>query len=119
MNVKRRGKSLGWASIGIGLTELGAPKTVEKLLGISNSENTGILRVLGAREVMHGVDILCHGDAGPGMYARVAGDLLDSALLGCVAKRTQNPKAFGMVCAMVLGIGVLDILCAREHLHHG
>jgi hypothetical protein len=107
-------RGLGIASIGIGLTEIAAPKKLEQFLGIGNGENTGVLRVLGMREVMHGVDILSHRDPAPGVWSRVAGDVLDVALLGMAARKTRRPGGLATACAMVLGIAALDVLFAER-----
>lgn len=112
MNDTEAARGLGWASIGIGLTELAAPRQVERLLGISNGENTGILRALGVREILSGVDILTHSDPTPGVFARVVGDALDGVLMGMAARKTRNPTGFATATAMVLGITALDVIYA-------
>jgi len=108
------GRALGWASIGIGLTEIAAPKQLEKWMGIGNGQNTGILRACGVREIMQGVDILAHDDPTPGVWARVAGDMLDGVLLGLAAKKTRNMKGLMCVAAAVLPIVVLDMVFAKR-----
>ena len=65
--------ALGWTSIGIGLAEIAAPRQVESMLGIGDGQNTGILRVLGVREICHGIDLLSHKDPAPGLLSRIAG----------------------------------------------
>jgi hypothetical protein len=105
-------RGLGLVSIGIGLTEIAAPKQLERVMGIGNGQNTGIFRVLGVREIMHGVDILSHSDPTPGVWSRVAGDLLDGVLLGLAAKRTRNPSGFAAICAAVLPVVLLDMIVA-------
>ena len=109
---EKASRGLGWASIAIGLTEILAPRQLERVMGIGNGENTGMLRVLGVREIMHGVDILSHRNPTPGVWARVAGDMLDGALLGVAAKKTRNPSGLATVAALVLPIVVLDMLFA-------
>jgi hypothetical protein len=110
-------RGLGWASIAIGLTEILAPHQLENAMGIHNGENTGILRTLGVREILHGVDILAHDDPAPGVWARIAGDALDSALLGIAATRTKKPASFATIFSMVLGIGVLDAVVGARLAH--
>ena len=106
---------LGLASIGVGLTEIAAPRQVEKLMGIeSGGENTGVLRVLGVREIMHGFDLLTHKDPTPGVFARVAGDLLDGVLLGVAGMKSKRPGGFLAACAMVLPIVALDMFFAQR-----
>ena len=112
-------RGLGWASIGIGLTEVLAPKQVNNLLGLDDSpDRRGTLRVLGVREICHGIAILSQEEANERMAAsvvsRVAGDVLDSALLGIAATKTKKPFQFAVITAMVLGIGLADLLCAKR-----
>ena len=107
-------RGLGWASLGIALTELAAAESVERLIGVGDGQNTGILRAMGVRELMSGVDILSHADPTPGVWGRVAGDVLDVALLASAARKSRNPGGLAVAFAMVLGIGVLDVLFASR-----
>jgi hypothetical protein len=112
-------RGLGWASIAIGLTELLAPRQVESLLGLEDTpDRRGTLRVCGVREVCQGISILTDDEANErmkaGVFARVAGDVLDTALLGVAATKTKKPFQFAVVTAMVLGIGLADMLCAKR-----
>jgi hypothetical protein len=111
---KTTGKGLGWASIGIGLSEIVAPRQIEKMMGIGNGQHTGILRVMGVREIMQGIDILSHEDLTPGVWARVAGDVLDVTLAGMAAKQTRNPGGMAATFGMLLGIGLMDMLTAKN-----
>jgi hypothetical protein len=109
---------LGLASIGIGLTELVAPAYVERLLGLDHSpRQRGILQVLGVRELMHGVGILTgtnRTEVSSGVWARVAGDVLDTALLGMAAAKTKRPGSFAAVAAAVAAIGIADMYFAGK-----
>jgi hypothetical protein len=109
-------RALGLASIGIGLTEIAAPRQLERLMGIGNGngQNTSVLRLLGVREILQGVDILCHDDPAPGVKARVAGDLIDGVLLGVAATKTRRPTGLLAVCAAVLPIVLLDMIFAKR-----
>jgi hypothetical protein len=108
--------ALGWASLGIGLTELVAPDHVQDLLGLEvTEEQRGVIQVLGAREVLHGISILANGcptKLMTGVWSRVAGDVLDTALLAVAGAKTRSPVAFAAVSAMVLAIGAADTVCA-------
>ena len=103
---------LGWTSIAIGLTEILAPRQLEKTMGVGNGQVTGILRVLGVREIMHGVDILAHNDPTPGVWSRVFGDLLDGVLLGAAATRTKKPGGLAAVVAAVTPVVLADMIFA-------
>ena len=108
------GTCLGWASIAVGLTEILAPKQLERTMGVGNGQTTGILRVLGIREIMHGVDLLAHKDATCGLLGRSAGDLLDGVLLGIAAKKTKKPSGFLAICMLVLPVVLADIVFAER-----
>src|SRR5689334_24738641 len=73
-------RALAWFSIGLGLAETLAPRTLGNAIGIHGQ--VALLRGLGVREVANGVAILSQPDAAPLLWARVAGDALDIALLG-------------------------------------
>jgi len=109
------GRGLGVASLGIAAAELAVPGQIEKMLGIRNGQNTGILRVLGVREMMSGLDLLGHDDPGPGLWSRVVGDVVDLALLGVAATRSRNRSGLATAALMVLGITALDVWCAKRH----
>src|SRR6185437_16475346 len=52
-NAKRLARGLGWFSIGLGLSELLAPKAIAKICGVSNA-HTGLIRLYGLREIAAG-----------------------------------------------------------------
>src|SRR4051812_39777687 len=106
------GHALGLVSIAIGVAEIAAPKQLERMMGIGNGENTGILRVLGVREIMHGFDLLAHKDPTPGVWSRVAGDVLDNVLLGMAATKTKNMSGLLGVAAAVLPVVIADMVLA-------
>ena len=109
---QRAAQYLGWASIAVGLTEILAPRQLEKTMGVGNGQVTGILRVLGVREIMHGIDILAHEDPTPGVWSRVFGDLLDGVLLGAAAARTKNPGGLAAIFAAVTPVVLADLIFA-------
>jgi hypothetical protein len=116
-------RTLGWGSIGIGLTELLAPHQVERMLGLDHcSRQHGALRALGVRELMHGIGILSENLATPqlsaSLWARVMGDVLDAALLGVAATKTKRPGSFAAVVAMVTAIGLADLYFASKVKQH-
>src|SRR5690349_12553534 len=89
-------RALGVVSLAIGLAEILFPKKIEQTMGIHNGENTGMLRVLGVREIAHGIDLLAHDNPTPGVVSRVAGDMLDGVLLSAAAKKSRNPKGMAL-----------------------
>src|SRR4051812_29116482 len=107
-------RGLGLVSIAIGLTEICCPRMLERTMGIGDGENTGVLRVLGVREIGQGIDILTSRDPTPGVHARVFGDVLDGVLLGAAALKTRRPAGLMAIAAAVLPVVLLDILFARR-----
>jgi hypothetical protein len=114
-------RALGWASLAIGAAELIAPQHIENLLGLPNDkERQGAIRALGVRELGHGLNILGADDDGPNaqlasaVWARVAGDVLDTVCLGKASHYTKAPGQFFAVSAMVAAIGIADLWCAAK-----
>ncbi|HYE21256.1 MAG TPA: hypothetical protein VEA69_22610 [Tepidisphaeraceae bacterium] len=108
-------RALGWASIGIGLTELLAPRQLEEAMGIDPDDtNTNVLRALGVRELAHGVDCLTRKDPTYAVWGRVVGDVLDTALLGVVGAKTRNPAGFAAIATSVMAIGIADVVVAMR-----
>ena len=107
---------LGWFSIGLGVSEIVMPRVVSKVCGVDDSDgNTALMRTLGMREVASGVGILTQDRPTTWLWARVAGDLMDLALLGKVMSNGENHRGrttFAM--ANVLGVLGLDTLAAQQ-----
>jgi hypothetical protein len=108
----RLARALGWFSIGLGLTELLAPRSITRALGMQGRER--LVCAYGLREIASG--ILCLSiDKHAGLWSRMAGDGLDiTTLLG--ALRDDNPKRDNVASAltMVLGITLLDFIVAKS-----
>ncbi|MDB5306566.1 MAG: hypothetical protein JWO38_768 [Gemmataceae bacterium] len=105
---------LGLFSIGLGLWEATAPRSVAERTGV---RFPGLLQVYGVREMAAGIGILSTERPAFWLWSRVAGDALDLATLAAAyvqvggADRRKNLEA----AAAVLGVTVLDVLCACEH----
>ena len=114
-------RALGWASLAIAAAELIAPQHVENLLGLPHDkERQGAIRALGVRELGHGLNILGADDDEPNaqlasaVWARVAGDVLDTVCLAKAGQNTKAPGQFLAVSAMVAAIGIADLWCAAK-----
>jgi len=108
----RFARALGWFSIGLGLSELLAPRLVAGPLGMGGNE--GLLRAYGAREIGAGV-LSLSTEKRAGLWSRVAGDVLDMATL-MTALRRDNPKRSNAMLALglVAGVTALDIIGAQR-----
>ena len=113
-SAKRLAKGLGWFSVGLGLAELLAPRTIANITGVSN-ERTGLIRLYGLREIAAGVMIFAQEKPAAGLWSRVAGDALDLASLGA-AFTSPNAKTgrLAFATANVLAVTGLDVMCARQ-----
>ena len=112
MDAHRLPKGLGWLSVGLGLTELTFAEGICKLLKLRG--HAGVVRALGARELLTGIGLLSQPERRPWLWARVAGDALDLSLLGTTLNRSSSSAAawrFASTVA-VLGITLIDIYAA-------
>jgi hypothetical protein len=107
----RLARALGWFSIGLGLTELLAPRALTRWLGMEGHET--LVRAYGMREIGAGMMTLSP-DKGLGLQSRVAGDALDIATL-LAGLRADNPKRDNVMIAlaMVVGVTLLDVAGAK------
>jgi len=113
-SARRLAKGLGWFSVGLGLTELLAPRAIASISGVSK-ERTGLIRLYGLRELAAGIMIFSKEKPVEGLWSRVAGDALDLTSLGVAA--TSPDAKLGRVAfatANVLAVTALDVMCAMQ-----
>ena len=107
-------RGLGWFSIGLGLAEVLAPRGIAKVAGVRG--NTGLIRLLGLREIAHGIAIFTQGKRpAEAVWSRVVGDALDLACLGAAFASPDSSKGrVAFATANVLAVTALDVLCAQQ-----
>ena len=112
-NAEQLARLLGWFSIGVGIAEIVAPRKLAEMIGVEN--RPGVFRLLGLREIGHGVGILSPDQPAAGVWSRVAGDIVDLALLGTQLD-TRNPEREKTLAATmsVLGVTALDLFTAKS-----
>jgi hypothetical protein len=112
MQPKKVANGLGWFSIALGLTELVAAEPLGRALGI---KSTALIRAFGVREIAAGIGLLTQERKGPWIWARIAGDALDCAVLGA-ALASSNPKRgnAALAIAAVSPVVALDVLCGQR-----
>src|SRR5688500_1181062 len=113
---ERLANALGWVSIGRGLAQIAAPRAVARLIGVKDDgNNTTLMRTLGMREITSGIGILNQPRAPGWMWSRVAGDVMDLALLGSALNASDNNRTRTVAAtAAVLGVTALDVLCGQQ-----
>lgn len=100
--------ALGWFSLGLGAAQLIAPGSVSRLIGIEDTpRNRDLMRAIGVRELAAGTGILTSSRPTGWVWARVAGDAIDLALLG--AGGGNERRRVTAAAAAVAGIAALDL----------
>lgn len=113
MQAKRSANALGWFSIGLGITELAMTGAVARIAGIP--DNRALLRILGAREIAHGLGILSGRRPAAWVWSRVLGDAVDLAVLGkAAASPLANRPRVAAAAAAVAGVAALDIATGQQ-----
>lgn len=111
---ERLAVGLGWFSIGLGLAEALAPRSVARLIGVGE-DHTTLLRALGAREIASGVGILTERRPTSWVMSRVGGDMMDLALLAAAMTSDRNDRGrLAGATAAVAGVTALDMWCSQQ-----
>lgn len=115
-SAERRARGLGWLSIGLGLAQIGAPRTVARLIGVSDDDETrNTMFAIGLREITSGIGILSRRRPTGWVWSRVGGDLIDLALLGKALKSEETDRTRAAAAtAAVLGVTVLDFVTGQQ-----
>lgn len=103
---------LGWFSIGLGLTELLAPRTIARTAGMPDA-SPAVLRSFGMRQIAAGLAILNEPDRAAWLWARVGGDAVDLAYLASGRRRQDNTRVSAAMGAVV-AVTALDVATAAR-----
>ncbi len=116
-DVQRRGRGLGWMSLGLGVVQLGAPNAVRRISGVDDSPTSRtVVPLVGARELVHAAGLLTSRRKGVWAWTRVAGDAMDLTSLGmAIAHRGgSRRRRLLAVTGAIAGITVVDLLTAVQ-----
>ena len=106
---------LGIVSVAFGAAELLAPRRVARAIGLPDSDGTTtLMRGMGLREITSGAGILANPESKEWVGTRVAGDLVDLAVLGFGLLRSDRPLRTVLASAVVLGITAIDVLATEQ-----
>ena len=108
---------LGIFSLGLGLAQVTMPGVMSRVVGIDHEDDSNItvMRLMGMREISHGVAILSNQQPAKSMWSRVAGDALDLALLGKALSNPNNARGRTLFAtANVLAVAALDYMAAKQ-----
>src|ERR1043166_7731434 len=99
-------RGLGWFSLALGLTEVASPNMLSRTIGIPPKPGTSwLMRAMGVRELLAGAGVLMKPRQPLPLWARVAGDAIDLALLAA-ASRMKKASGMRLAGAMVAVAGV-------------
>jgi uncharacterized membrane protein len=108
-------RSLGWFSVGLGMAELLAPRTVGRMIGVGDQST--VLRMCGVREIVSGVGLLSGRAPAAFAMSRVVGDVMDLALLGASMRSPDaNPARVAATATAVAGVAALDLYASKQEL---
>lgn len=120
--VRRRGRELGWMSLGLGVAQLAAPDTVRRISGVDDSAaSRTLVPLVGVRELVHAAGLLTSRRKGVWAWARVLGDAMDLTALGmAIAHRGgRRRRRLIAVTSAIAGITALDVLTAMQATRRG
>ncbi|MDY0066639.1 MAG: SRPBCC family protein [Steroidobacteraceae bacterium] len=110
---QRLTQALGWFSIGIGLTELLAPRALGRAIGVG--DHPAVFRMLGVRELVSGACLLSGRSPAVWAWSRVAGDAMDLTLLGAALRAPKaQAERIAVAGAVVLGAAALDVYAGQR-----
>jgi uncharacterized membrane protein len=109
-------QGLGWFSIGLGVAQIVAPRRVARMIGVNDSDrNSAVMRAVGVREITAGIGLLSDPKPTGFAVARVAGDMMDLAMLANALSAPENDRGrTALATAAVLGVGLLDVFASEE-----
>ncbi len=113
---ERLAQLLGWFSVGLGLAQIVSPRGVSRMIGFpGNDENRRTMQTIGVRELASGVGILTQSRPAGWVWSRVAGDVMDLALLGRGLNGSHtNRNRVAAATAAVMGVALLDLLTSSR-----
>lgn len=111
--------ALGWFSVGLGLVQILAPRSLGRFIGAGES-HAALMRLCGVREIASGVGLLSRRAPAGSAMARVAGDAMDLALLGAALRSpdAQPARLMGAATA-VMGVMAVDMYAAGRNARNG
>jgi uncharacterized membrane protein len=109
-------RKLGWFSIGLGATQLLAPKALGRMIGVGDQSTA--LRMCGVREIVTGVGLLSGRAPAAFAMSRVVGDVMDLGLLAAALRSPQaDPARIAAAATAVVGVSAADLYAAKRDMH--
>jgi uncharacterized membrane protein len=105
-------KGLGVFSFALGIPQVLVPGRVSRMIGVRDDLRSRMwMRAVGMREIAAGVGIFTERRPTNWVWARVAGDTMDLALLGCALRgRSEQPMRTLVATGAVVGAFAADVV---------
>jgi uncharacterized membrane protein len=105
-------RGLGAFSLALGLPQILAPGRMNRMIGVKDDPSSRRwMRIVGVREIAAGVGIFSERRPKEWVWARVAGDTMDLALLGSALRgKTEQPARTLAATGAVIGAFAADLL---------
>jgi uncharacterized membrane protein len=105
-------KGLGAFSLALGLPQVLAPGRMNRMIGVrDDAQSRALMRIVGMRELAAGMGIFTQRRPVPWIWARVAGDTMDLALLGSALRgKTDSPVKTIAATGAVAGAFAADVV---------
>ena len=113
---ERLARALGLFSVGLGLTQILAPRGVARAVGMkADDRNRRTMLVFGVREMATGIGLLTRPRPASFAWGRVAGDAMDLAVLGrALTSPRSHQGRVAAAAAAVAGVTILDIVAGMK-----
>jgi uncharacterized membrane protein len=106
-------RNLGYLSLALGAGALFMPNRLARLSGLE--QHRRLLPLVGLRELASGVGLLTQNKPTPWLWARVAGDGMDLAVLASSVLNPRNPRRTSAAVATAV-VAVISAIDARESM---
>jgi uncharacterized membrane protein len=109
-------RGLGVFSLALGLPQVLAPGRMNRMIGVKDDASSRLwMRVVGMREIAAGVGIFSERRPAEWIWARVAGDTMDLALLGSALRsKSEHPGRILAATGAVIGAFAADLVDSRR-----
>ena len=112
---ERLARALGLFSVGLGLTQILAPRGVARAIGMEDDDrNRKTMLALGVREIATGLGLLTRPRPARYAWGRVAGDAIDLAVLARAFSKSNDRSRIAGAAAAVAGVAILDIVAGMR-----
>jgi uncharacterized membrane protein len=106
-------RAMGWFSLGLGVPQVAATGAVNRAIGMRDDSRSRLAqRAVGVRELGAAGGIFSQRHPAPWLWSRVAGDMMDLALLGSGLGKSDSRRRTLAAIASVLGVTAADTVAA-------